>query len=186
MVGRRGRLTALPEANDFIVEHQAAVVYAQTSALPRRADSSHSTRAKRFLEARPLLSPPLPRDKRFPRISCAARLNGPHISILCVGCGADLGPRTEFNGDCTHCTGSVRKGKKTREKKMAFSHCATVNCTGGSVVVKTKTFSRRDSVEIATDQDIWFFGTKTKPRLEISKRHDSKTERKKNIPTVFF
>lgn len=76
MVGRRGRLTALPEANDFIVEHQASVVYTQTSAPPRRADSSHSTRAKRFLEARPLLSPPLPRDKRFPRISCTARLNG--------------------------------------------------------------------------------------------------------------
>lgn len=58
-MGRRGRLTALPEANDFIVVHQAGgVVYTQTSAPPRRADSSHSTGAKRFLESRPSPHPP--------------------------------------------------------------------------------------------------------------------------------
>lgn len=61
LIGRRGRLTALPEANDFIVEHQAGgAVRAQTSVPPRRADSSHSTGAKRFLEPRPLLPTLLP------------------------------------------------------------------------------------------------------------------------------
>lgn len=72
MLRRRGRLTALPEANDFIVERQAGAVHTQTSASPGLTDSSHTTRAKRFLEARnpPLPTPSslllLPWDKRFP------------------------------------------------------------------------------------------------------------------------
>lgn len=103
-MGGRGRLTALPEANGYTVEHQAAgVVYTQTSAAPppRRDDSSLSTGAKHFLEPRPslplLLPLPLPQGQTSTILQRQAKwLTGP-VSLLCVGCRADLRPRSEMN-----------------------------------------------------------------------------------------